>query len=64
MSEELRPCPCFDNNASLCKRYFEITDFFDRPDYGEEDIDICPGYFCKICVKKYKELKKHMKEVK
>lgn len=45
---------CFNNDGrALCSRkIYMISGYWETTDYGANDIDKYPEYFCKKCVKK------------
>lgn len=51
---------CFDDNGvALCSSHlWMIPGYWETTDYGENDIETHPEYFCKKCVVKFKKMKK------
>lgn len=45
----------FVNGDSLCKRYWQMPDFFKTTDINESEIKTHPEYYCKKCLERYKK---------
>lgn len=46
---------CFIDSLSLCKKYYMESGCFETTDLSGKDIETKSEYFCKQCLKKYKE---------
>lgn len=45
---------CFIGGTSLCKRYYQVTDYFET-DIEIDEIEKRPGIACKECYRKWKK---------
>lgn len=49
---------CYLNGNALCsQKYWLVHRHWETTDFEEKDIETCPQYFCKKCVKKFKKMK-------
>ena len=48
---------CLDDDGySLCGKLWMLPGIYKTTEFGADDIETYPEYFCKICKKKYKKM--------